>query len=181
MAKIYTRTGDSGQTRLANGQAARKATARFEAIGTVDELNAHLGLTLALLGEDDALPAILLAVQNELFDFGAVLAGAQPEKFRIHAERVNELEAEIDRLGADLPPMRSFILPGGSPAGAQLHVARTVCRRAERAVWALEDNSPGTVPTDCLRYLNRLSDLLFTMARSVNQAGGETTWHAPKA
>lgn len=179
MAKIYTRTGDGGKTRLANGQNARKASARFDVIGGVDELNAHLGLVVTHLSDDAQMQILFFSIQNDLFALGAILAGAAPEKSHINAARVSELEASIDQLGEQVPPLRAFILPGGCPAAAQLHVARTVCRRAERVAWALEDTEPGSVPGDCLRYLNRLSDLLFMAARTLNQPDGETEWQAP--
>lgn len=180
MGNLYTRKGDEGQSRLATGQRARKAEPYFAALGDVDELNAHLGLTQTLL--DGALVELrqaLQAIQNDLFDLGAIIAGANPAKFRITPERIAELEALIDQLSAHLPVMHAFILPGGSPAGAQLHIARTVCRRAERSVWALEDAHPGTLPAVAMQYINRLSDLLFTAARYVNlSTGGEAIWQA---
>lgn len=181
MAKIYTRTGDSGQSRLATGQRARKAEPYFAALGDVDELNAHLGIIQTLLSDElTELREHFHQIQNDLFDLGAIVAGADPAKFRITQERISELESLIDTLSADLPVMHAFILPGGNPAGAHLHVARTVCRRAERSIWSLEDAKPGTMPEVATQYINRLSDLLFSAARYVNlPTGGETTWEAP--
>jgi cob(I)alamin adenosyltransferase len=178
--KIYTKTGDRGETKLYGGRKVPKHDARVEAYGTVDELNATIGLALAFDG-DGALDAQeLVRVQSDLFTIGAALAAADPEAARkagtipeLSPERIEALEAWIDRLDAGLEPLDAFILPGGSPAGAHLHAARTVCRRAERAVTRLLADRPdladGIVP-----YMNRLSDLLFTLARSVNAETGAT-------
>lgn len=182
--KIYTKTGDRGDTKLYGGDKVPKHDARVEAYGTVDELNATIGLALALdtdsaLGTDD-----LVRVQSDLFAVGAQLAAAKPEAARkagtipeLPAERVEALEAWIDRLDAELEPLDAFILPGGSPVGAQLHAARTVCRRAERAVTRLLADRPDLGDT-IIPYMNRLSDLLFTLARSVNAESGasEARW-----
>lgn len=175
--KIYTRSGDQGQTSLFGGQRVSKANLRVEAYGTVDELNAHIGYAGALI-EDSDVEALLARVQGRLFDIGADLATPQSsdtEKPSTHVQRVreawsDEVEAAIDRIQSELAPLNTFILPGGVPAGAALHVARTVCRRAERRVVALgeeEDVNPALVV-----YLNRLADLLFVLARLVNQRAG---------
>jgi len=182
--KIYTKTGDRGETKLYGGRKVAKHDARVEAYGTVDELNALLGLVLALDPGRDLGTAELQTVQSDLFTVGATLAAAEPEKARatgsipdLPTARIEALEAWIDRLDGTLEPLDSFILPGGSAPGAQLHVARTVCRRAERAVTRILPDRPDLVET-ILPYLNRLSDLLFTLARSVNTRSGtsEARW-----
>lgn len=180
--RIYTRTGDDGTTRLATGEPVSKASLRVEAYGAVDETNACLGLARVHAATDPELDALLARVQNELFDLGADLA--QPPKpgeaegamLRILDSQVARLEAEIDDLNGRLPPLTSFILPGGTPAAAALHLARTVCRRAEReAVRLAEAGEPVSGPA--LRYLNRLSDLLFVAARWANDGGrAEVFW-----
>jgi cob(I)alamin adenosyltransferase len=176
--KIYTRTGDAGETGLFDGTRVSKADARVAAYGEVDELNAWLGLARAT-GADDEMSAYLEQIQRDLFALGARLAdprrkiAARVEKATIGAGDVTRLEEWIDRLEATLPPLRKFILAGGSPAGAALHVGRTVCRRAERASAGL-----GGVEPEVLAYLNRLSDLLFVMARAANHRAGapEIEW-----
>lgn len=182
--KIYTKTGDRGETKLYGGRKVPKHDARVEAYGTVDELNALLGLVLALDPGHDLGTAELQTVQSDLFTVGATLAAAEPEKARatgsipdLPTARIEALEAWIDRLDGGLEPLDSFILPGGSAPGAQLHVARTVCRRAERAVTRILPDRPDLADT-ILPYLNRLSDLLFTLARSVNTRSGtsEARW-----
>jgi cob(I)alamin adenosyltransferase len=166
--KIYTRTGDAGQTSLFGGARVAKNDPRIEAYGTVDELNSVLGVARAT---DNALDADLAAVQNDLFEVGAHLASPGTSRFAgVEATRIEELEQRIDAMTSALPPLTSFILPGGSPFAAQLHVARTICRRAERLVVALEDDSEATLST--VRYLNRLSDYLFTAARFANHLAG---------
>jgi cob(I)alamin adenosyltransferase len=182
--RIYTRTGDAGSTRLATGAPVSKADLRVEAYGAVDETNACLGLARVHTADAGAFDAILARIQNELFDLGADLA--QPEKpdeapgstLRILDSQVARLEGEIDALNAELPPLTSFILPGGTPAAAALHLARTVCRRAEReAVRLVEAGEPVSGPA--LRYLNRLSDLLFVAARHANDRGAaEVFWQS---
>ena len=177
--KIYTRTGDDGDTSLFDGTRVRKSDSRVEAYGDVDELNACLGLVRASCG-DAAIDAELVRFQRDLFALGAQLAdpgeklAARVTKAVLTDGDVARLEELIDRYEADLPPLRRFILAGGSPAGATLHVARAVCRRAERRMVALE---PPADPV-LLRYINRLSDLLFVLARTLNHRAGatETEW-----
>ena len=173
--KIYTRTGDQGTAGLVDGARVSKSSARMTVIGEVDEANCVIGIAVPLLGEHTA--ARLRLVQNELFDLGADLAtpGEIDGALRITAGQVERLELEIDALNADLEPLTSFILPGGSPAAAALHHARSVVRRAERAVVALHASDP--VNPQALAYLNRLSDHLFVLARHVAQSsGGDILW-----
>ncbi len=169
--RIYTRTGDDGTTRLATGAPVSKADLRVEAYGAVDETNSALGL--ARLHAEAGLDAQLARVQNELFDLGADLStppGGKAPALRIVNAQVARLEAEIDAMNAGLPDLTSFVLPGGTPTAAALHLARTICRRAERAAVRLaEAGEPVEAPA--LRYLNRLSDFLFVAARYAN--GGE--------
>ncbi len=178
--KIYTRTGDSGETGLFDGTRVSKADPRVSAYGEVDELNAWMGLATAA-GVDEALASMIGQIQRDLFALGARLAdpshriAGRVEKAQIGPEGVTRLEQWIDSLEEQLPPLRRFILAGGSPAGATLHVARTVCRRAERAVAGLGQEA---VDADVIIYLNRLSDLLFVMARAANHRAGvpEIEW-----
>ena len=180
--RIYTRTGDAGTTRLATGQSVSKADLRVEAYGAIDETNACLGLArVHTRGDFDAL---LARLQNELFDLGADLATpAKPDEapgamLRILDSQVARLEGEIDALNAELPPLASFVLPGGTPAAAALHLARTVCRRAEREAVRLIEAGEAVSPP-ALRYLNRLSDLLFVAARYANDKGAaEVFWQS---
>jgi len=161
--KIYTRTGDHGETSLFGGKRVAKHDARIEAYGTVDELNSFLG---AVTGVDE-----IPAIQSDLFEIGAHLASPGTSRFPgVDVSRIEELERSIDAMERELAPLTSFILPGGSPAAAQLHIARTVCRRAERRVTVLEDETPATQST--IRYLNRLSDWLFVAARFANHRAG---------
>jgi cob(I)alamin adenosyltransferase len=177
--KLYTRTGDGGETSLFDGTRARKDDPRVDAYGEVDELNAWLGLVRAS-GIDPSVGAEIAAIQRDLFALGAQLAdpadklAARVTKAVIGDDHVVRLEQLIDHLDAEVPPLRRFILAGGTPTGAALHVARTVCRRAERRIIAL---SPPVDPV-LVRYVNRLSDLLFVLARVVNLRGGapETEW-----
>jgi cob(I)alamin adenosyltransferase len=172
--KIYTRTGDDGRTGLLGSGRLSKDEARIEAYGTIDELNAVLGVARAS-SLDSAADALVARLQDELFVVGAALADPDPEG-RFHAavtpEYANRLEGLIDALEAEVTPLAQFILPGGSPAAAQLHLARTVCRRAERRVVALQRKPGELVPPALIVYLNRLSDLLFVLARVVNHRGG---------
>ena len=179
--RIYTRTGDAGSTRLASGAPVSKTDPRVEAYGQVDETNAAIGVARLATAGDATLDAILARIQNDLFDLGADLAtpAAQNEaerpRLRILERQVERLEAEIDALNAPLAPLESFVLPGGSPAAAALHVARTVCRRAERACVALAERE--SVSPAALKYVNRLSDLLFVAARHANDQGrGDVLW-----
>jgi cob(I)alamin adenosyltransferase len=178
--KIYTKTGDAGETSLFDQTRVSKSDPRVDAYGEVDELNACLGAARAA-GADADVAAAIEAIQKQLFALGARLAdpsskiAARVAKAAITAADVMALEQTIDRLEAELPPLRRFILPGGAAAGAQLHLARTVCRRAERRVIAL---GTGSVDPILVVYLNRLSDLLFVMARAANHRAGapEIEW-----
>ncbi|HEY0157115.1 MAG TPA: cob(I)yrinic acid a,c-diamide adenosyltransferase [Thermoanaerobaculia bacterium] len=168
--KIYTRTGDLGQTSLFGGARVAKNDARIEAYGTVDELSSHVGVARASPVPQDV-DAILRQVQSDLFEVGAHLASPGTSRFAgVEARRIEELELAIDAMERELEPLKSFILPAGSLAAAQLHVARTVCRRAERLVVALQDESEATRST--IAYLNRLSDYLFVAARFANREAG---------
>jgi len=180
--RIYTRTGDDGTSALATGERRAKSDLRFEAIGTVDELNAHVGLArlnAAALGEDIA--AMLARIQNDLFDLGADLATpakrASRERLRISATQVERLEREIDGLNRHLAPLTSFVLPGGAPAAAALHLCRAVARRAERLAVALAAREP--VNPDAIRYVNRLSDFFFVAARVANANGADDVLWVP--
>jgi cob(I)alamin adenosyltransferase len=178
--KIYTRTGDDGDTGLFDGTRVSKSDPRVAAYGDVDELNAWLGLVLASTAEPD-IKTMLEQIQRDLFGLGARLAdpakriAERVTKAAVTPQDIARLEELIDRLESELPPLRRFILAGGSPAGASLHVARTVCRRAERSIVALGGDA---VERDLLIYINRLSDLLFVMARAVNRRAGapELEW-----
>ena len=178
--KIYTKTGDGGETSLVDGSRVRKDHARVGAFGDVDELNAALGVVGAMA--DTGLVSFLDGVQRDLFAIGAQVAdprarvAARKEKAALGPERIVELERAIDARDAEMPPLTAFILPGGTPLAAALHVARTVCRRAERSVLAL--GPEGAVDPLIVVYLNRLSDLLFVLARHANHAAGrpEPKW-----
>jgi cob(I)alamin adenosyltransferase len=168
--RVYTRQGDNGDTGLAGGQRVPKDSARIEAYGTVDELNAFVGAARDPVSSDPRLTelaGILRRVQHELFNLGSILAtlpeDVHPKQARITDAEVARLEAEMDRMNVDLPPLRSFVLPGGSHVNAALHVCRTVCRRAERACVALSRME--AVPPETVRYLNRLSDAFFVWSR----------------
>lgn len=177
LSKIYTRTGDDGSTGLGCGQRVPKDHARVAAIGDVDETNAAIGVVLAQ-GIPADIGAILTAAQHDLFDLGADLAyplDAGGERLRVGADHVTRLEDWLDEHNARMPPLREFILPGGTRAAAACHLARTVCRRAERSLVALARLE--TVNPDTLAYLNRLSDLLFVLARALNDCGrGDVLW-----
>ncbi len=190
--RIYTRTGDAGETALASGERVPKDARRIECYGTVDELNAWIGLARETATELAAqapelaeMSASLLRIQHELFNLGSVLATLPdklgPRQPRIAEAEVAALEAEIDRATAQLAPLRSFVLPGGSRLNAELHVCRTVCRRAERTAVTLARE--GGVDELCVRYLNRLSDALFVYSRRANQLLGvpETLWEPNRA
>jgi len=170
--KIYTKTGDSGETSLFGGARVAKNDARIEAYGTIDELNSFLGVARAAW-PDAPNDGELHLVQMDLFDIGAHLASPGTSRFPgVETARIEQLERGIDAMESELEPLKTFILPGGSMAAAQLHVARTICRRAERLVVALHDASDATQST--LRYLNRLSDYLFVAARYANLRNGIT-------
>jgi len=167
LSRITTRTGDDGRTGLGDGSRVPKTHPRVEALGAVDELNSALGLILAE-GPPDPLPELLTRVQHRLFDLGAELS--LPGETRLPREAVAELEAALARLNAGLPPLEEFVLPGGCRSAALCHLARALCRRAERRAWALQEG--GGDPRPALVYLNRLSDLLFVCARHANRAAG---------
>ncbi|NVD43111.1 cob(I)yrinic acid a,c-diamide adenosyltransferase [Ensifer sp. HO-A22] len=175
--KIYTRTGDNGTTGLVSGPRRLKSDLRVDAYGAIDETNAFVGLARQHTADVVDLDATLMRIQNDLFDLGADLAtpdtGETPqyEPLRIVASQVTWLETEIDRLNADLEPLRSFVLPAGSAASAALHVARTVARRAERQMVALAQIEAEIVSREAVAYINRLSDFLFVAARWANEKG----------
>lgn len=181
--KIYTRAGDGGMTRLATGEEVAKWALRVEAYGAVDETNAALGLARLHTKDDPVLDAILARAQNDLFDLGADLATPERdaplpfEALRIQDGQVTRLEREIDLLNEGLTPLTSFILPGGSAAAAALHLARTMCRRAERLIAQLAATYGEKVSPAALMYANRLSDLLFVACRHANDRGaGDVLW-----
>ncbi|MBO5380512.1 MAG: cob(I)yrinic acid a,c-diamide adenosyltransferase [Bacteroides sp.] len=179
--KIYTRTGDKGKTSLIGGKRVSKTHQRLEAYGTIDELNAHIGLLLAQLPADESERTTLLQVQNILFVVGAQLA-TPPEvtgTLTVTPEMLSTLEEAIDRIEAALPSLKAFVLPCGTQAASQCHVCRTVCRRAERRVLALA--SRATIPSELTSYLNRLSDYLFVLSRKINNEQGmqEIFWQNP--
>jgi cob(I)alamin adenosyltransferase len=178
--KIYTKTGDAGQTGLFGGPRVAKDDLRIEAYGTVDELNAAIG-TVRAATPPAKIDEALRRVQHELFVVGAQLATPEPEKKgvpMISAAHVAAAEQDIDRLEERLPPLQEFILPGGTAVAAQIHLARGICRRAERRVVSFAHSSPESVTPELLAYLNRLGDLLFVLARAANQYAGrsETVW-----
>jgi cob(I)alamin adenosyltransferase len=174
LTKIYTRTGDDGDTGLGDGARVRKDSERVEAFGTVDELNSCIGVVLAVPGLGASVGACLLDVQHDLFDLGGELS--IPGHRVIFPAHVARLESALDAFNDDLPPLKDFILPGGGPAAAACHVARAVCRRAERRTWTLAGME--AVSPDVLKYLNRLSDLLFVLARILArlEGGSEVLW-----
>ena len=184
--RVYTRRGDAGETGLAGGQRVPKDSPRIQAYGAVDELNAFLGATRAAIRESrgearlEELAAILLRVQHELFNLGSILAtlpeDVHPKQPRITHAEIAQLESELDRMNANLAPLRSFVLPGGSRLEAMLHICRTVCRRAERECVALMRLE--TVPPEAAQYLNRLGDALFVWSRWASHIAGapETLW-----
>ena len=182
--KIYTRTGDDGTTALGTGERRPKHDLRVAAYGTVDETNACIGLARLHTGADPELDAMLARVQNDLFDLGADLATPETrapthEPLRIVDSQVERLEREIDSLNAALRPLRSFVLPGGTPAAAALHLARTVCRRVERLIVALAGTPGERVGGPALRYVNRLSDFLFVAGRHANDEGARDVLWIP--
>jgi cob(I)alamin adenosyltransferase len=174
LTRIYTRLGDDGETHLGDMSRVPKTHPRIEAYGTVDELNSQLGVALALPGLDERFAGFLRRVQNDLFDVGADISvphGGDRERLRVVPGQTTWLEHACDEVNAELAPLKSFLLPGGTPAAAQLHVCRTVCRRAERRAVDCGD----ALNPECVRYLNRLSDLLFILARAAN-GGDEPLW-----
>jgi cob(I)alamin adenosyltransferase len=188
--RIYTRGGDKGETSLVGGQRVHKDDPRIEAFGSVDELNAFIGLARVSCQESgdprlQSLGAILLRVQHELFNLGSILAtrpeDVNPRQARVTSAEVEQLEREIDAGNGELTPLRSFVLPGGSRVNAELHAARTICRRAERQLTALARREE--VPDDAIRYLNRLSDALFVWSRWANHILGiaEVLWEPNQA
>lgn len=193
LTRIYTRTGDGGRTRLGDMSETSKTDARLAAYADVDETNAQLGLALAGGSLPDGVAEVLVLIQNDLFDVGAdlctpVVENPEYPPLRITQDYVDRLERWCDEFNADLPSLRSFILNGGTPAAARLHVARTVCRRAERSGWAALEEYAETMNLLAVTYLNRLSDLLFILARYANhwvseqdraagvQAPGDVLW-----
>jgi cob(I)alamin adenosyltransferase len=175
LTRIYTRLGDGGETHLGDMSRVPKTHERIEAYGTVDELNAQLGVALAHGGLTERTTQWLQRVQNDLFDVGADISvpeGGTRERLRVVPEQTKWLEGACDEANADLPALKSFVLPGGTLAAAQLHVCRTVCRRAERRTIACGE----AVNAECVRYLNRLSDLLFILSREANAGGAEPLW-----
>jgi cob(I)alamin adenosyltransferase len=190
--RIYTKTGDSGETALAGGQRVPKDAARIEAYGTVDELSAFVGLASVTCGDLarqnprlSELSDILFRVQHELFNLGSILstlpADVHPKQARITEAECTQLEHEIDAMNGELAPLRSFVLPGGTRINAELHAARTICRRAERILVGVAREEE--VPTEAIRYLNRLSDALFVWSRWVNHILGvpEVLWEPNRA
>jgi cob(I)alamin adenosyltransferase len=183
--RIYTRTGDDGSTALGTGERRRKYDPRVAAYGTVDELNAAIGIARLHTGGDRDLDGMLTRIQNDLFDVGADLC--MPDKGRgpggsrldVTETQVEWLEHQIDRLNAELAPLKSFVLPGGSAAASHLHLARTVCRRAERLVVELNDKPGESVTAAAIKYVNRLSDFLFVAARFANRKGAADVLWVP--
>jgi cob(I)alamin adenosyltransferase len=178
LSKIYTRTGDDGSTGLGDGVRVPKDSLRVDAYGTVDETNSTIGVVLAAPALPGSVARCLTEVQHDLFDLGGELC--IPGTRIVTADYVTRLERELDGFNEDLPPLKDFILPGGGPAAAACHVARTVCRRAERRCWSLAEVEE--VSPDALKYLNRLSDLLFVIARLLarESEGGEVIWRRGK-
>ncbi len=183
--KIYTRTGDDGTTALGTGERRKKYDLRIAAYGTIDETNAAIGVARLHTGGDATLDAALSRIQNDLFDVGADLCtpvkeggkGPGGARLTVTDKQVTWLEAEIDRLNEGLSPLRSFVLPGGSAAAAYLHLARTICRRAERLIAELGEQPGETVTQEVLKYVNRLSDFLFVASRYTNGKGsGDVLW-----
>ncbi len=178
LSKIYTRTGDEGSTGLGDGSRVPKDSLRVEAYGTVDETNSAIGLVLAAAGLPDEIRRCLTAIQHDLFDLGAELC--IPGHRVIGAAQIERLETQLDALNDALPPLKEFILPGGGPAAAACHLARTICRRAERRGWSLAREE--AVAAEALIYLNRLSDFLFVAARVLarHESGSETFWRGTR-
>jgi len=185
--RIYTRTGDDGTTALGTGERRKKHDLRIAAYGTIDELNACLGLARLHTRDEAAVDAMLARIQNDLFDLGADLCAPDQAKGKgpggarlaVSDAQVTRLEQEIDALNAELSPLRSFVLPGGTPAAAHLHLARTVCRRGERLMVELADKPDEEVSPAALKYVNRLSDFLFVASRFLNRKGADDVLWVP--
>jgi len=183
--KIYTRTGDDGTTGLGSGERRKKYDLRVAAYGTLDEANAAIGIARLHTTGDARLDAALSRIQNDLFDVGADLCtpgkgrGPDGARLTVTQAQVDWLESEIDRLNDDLAPLKSFVLPGGSPAAAYLHLARTICRRAERLIAELRDKPGESVGDEVLKYVNRLSDFLFVASRYANGKGARDVLWQP--
>ena len=189
--RIYTRTGDDGTTALGSGERRKKHDLRIAAYGTVDELNACLGIARLHTAGDASVDAMLARIQNDLFDLGADLCTPEQSKGKgqgkgpagarltVTDAQVTRLEQEIDALNAELSPLRSFVLPGGTPAAAYLHLARTVCRRGERLMVELADKPDEEVSAAALKYVNRLSDFLFVASRFLNRKGADDILWVP--
>ncbi len=185
--RIYTRTGDDGTTALGSGERRKKHDLRVAAYGTVDELNACIGIARLHTAEEATVDAMLARIQNDLFDLGADLCTPETAKGKgpggarlaVTDAQVTRLEQEIDALNAELSPLRSFVLPGGTPAAAYLHLARTVCRRGERLMVELADRPGEAVSAAALKYVNRLSDFLFVASRFLNRKGANDILWVP--
>jgi cob(I)alamin adenosyltransferase len=183
--KIYTRTGDDGSTALGTGERRKKYDLRIAAYGTLDEVNAAIGLARLHAAGDADLDLVLARIQNDLFDVGADLCmpgkgkGPGGARLDVTEAQVEWLEQQIDRLNGEIAPLKSFILPGGSPTAAYLHLARTVCRRAERLIAELKDTPAESVSAAVLKYVNRLSDFLFVAARFANDKGATDVLWVP--
>jgi cob(I)alamin adenosyltransferase len=185
--RIYTRTGDDGTTALGTGERRKKYDPRVAAYGTIDELNACLGVARLHTADEPAVDAMLARIQNDLFDLGADLCtppsatgkGPGGARLAVTDAQVMRLEQEIDTLNAELSPLRSFVLPGGTPAAAYLHLARTVCRRGERLMVELADRPGEDVSAAALKYANRLSDFLFVASRFLNRKGADDILWVP--
>jgi cob(I)alamin adenosyltransferase len=185
--RIYTRTGDDGTTALGTGERRKKHDLRIAAYGTIDELNACLGIARLHTAGEAAVDAMLARIQNDLFDLGADLCTPEQKKGKgpggarlaVTDAQVTRLEQEIDSLNADLAPLRSFVLPGGTPAAAYLHLARTVCRRGERLMVELAEKPGEAVSAAALKYVNRLSDFLFVASRFLNRKGADDVLWVP--
>jgi cob(I)alamin adenosyltransferase len=184
--RIYTRSGDEGTTMLGNGERRKKYDLRVSAYGTVDEVTAVIGVARLHTGGAAQIDAMLARIQNDLFDLAADLCspdkgkGPGGERLAVNAQQVKRLEEEIDLLNADLMPLRTFVLAGGTPAAAHLHLARTVCRRAERIIVELKDSGESVSP-QVLSYINRLSDFLFVASRHLNDKGARDVLWVPGA
>ena len=181
LTRIYTKTGDDGTTALGDMSRTSKNDPRLEAYATVDEANSTIGVVLSTDELDDALRALLVRIQNDLFDVGAdlctpVVDEPKVEPLRVLETQIDYLEAQIDKYNADLSELRSFVLPSGTPGASLLHTSRTIVRRAERATWRAIHSFGGGVNPLTAKYLNRLSDLLFVLARSCNKAQGDQLW-----